>query len=190
MLRAVALTAALYRHYDVVRNATPRDGSAAQSNSPDQCYRFLLQSLDNIVSDFQRTNSKTRIFVCTLVGRWPEIKTEEWAKFPTVWWIKEHHLDAHGVVPFVHAVNEQLRAFAHRRSLEVIDVAATFEGFDRAKLQWDWAHMTSEGYELMAWTMFSALQRASVLQREDDRRYDELLAKYRSNPYGEGISRQ
>jgi hypothetical protein len=58
-------------------------------------------------------------------------------------------------------------------------MAAAFQTLDRAKLQWDWAHMSSEGYELMAWNMFFAMQKAGIVQGQEDQRYGSLSAKYR-----------
>jgi lysophospholipase L1-like esterase len=171
-LKSVALLSAWYN------SRRPAVLSTTGPNSPARCYRFLVRSLDGIVSDFRQGNPKVRVFVCTLVGRWPEGTPQEWAKIPAVWWMTQHHISPEGMVPLVKALNDQLRDFAQTRGLALIDTAASFQTLDRTKLQWDWAHMTSDGYELVAWTMFSALQKEGIVQGQEDPRYSSLLSKY------------
>jgi len=175
-LKSVALLSAWYHSNDqVVASA------GAEPNSPGKNYRFLMQNLDSIVSDLRVENPKVRIFVSTLIGRWPEGTPEEWAKIPSVWWMTLHKITPTAAVPFVDQFNDQLRDFASTRGLDLIDLATTFQTLDRAKLQWDWAHMISEGYQLVAWNMFLALQKAGILQGQEDQRYIELAAHYRMN---------
>jgi lysophospholipase L1-like esterase len=175
-LKSVALLSALYHSRDpVVQSAS------TTQNSPTRNYRFLMHNLDGIAADLRAENPKVRIFVSTLVGRWPEGTSEEWAKIPAVWWMTLHGLTPETVVPFVNQFNDQLRDFARTRGLGLIDMAAAFQTLDRAKLQWDWAHMSSEGYELMAWNMFLALQKAGILQGQEDQRYTALSARYQMN---------
>lgn len=173
-LKSVALLSAWYHSRDKVA-ASP----VSTRNSPAQNYRFLMQNLDSVVSYLRAENPKVRIFVSTLVGRWPDGTPEEWAKIAPVWWMTVHHLTPETVVPFVSRFNDQLRDYTRSRGLTLIDLAAAFATLDRSKLQWDWAHMTSDGYELMAWNMFSALQNAGIVQGQADQRYTALSAQYR-----------
>jgi hypothetical protein len=80
---------------------------------------------------------------------------------------------------YVDQLNEQLRAAARGAAVELLDLAAEFDRYDRSQLQFDWAHMHADGYELMAWTMFSALVEHGIVQSVGaDRRFDELTARY------------
>ena len=58
--------------------------------------------------------------------------------------------------------------------------SAIFEPLDRTRLQWDFAHMYSDGYELMAWSMFEALRASGLFRAEVGTRYGELLSTYRT----------
>lgn len=49
--------------------------------------------------------------------------------------------------------NALIRQYAAQRALTLVDAEAAFDGLDRGRLQWDFAHMTFEGYELLAETM-------------------------------------
>lgn len=51
-----------------VASSAPTGGYAA---SPNENYRFLLSSLDRIVSAFRTADSNTVVALSTLVGRWP-----------------------------------------------------------------------------------------------------------------------
>ena len=58
-------------------------------------------------------------------------------------------------------------------------MAAIFDPLDRTRLQWDFAHMYADGYELMALSMFEALCASGLVKGEASRRYETLLATYR-----------
>ncbi len=175
-LKSVALLSALYHSRTAVALSMHGVGPAA---SPAECYRFLLGNLDRIAAAFRKTNPGTKIFVCTLVSRWPQGKPEEWAHIPKVWWMNPHKVTLEQAATLVEVLDDQLRGFARRRNLPLIDAAATFQNLGRARLVWDWAHMYPEGYELLAWTMFDALRDAGVVQGDAGTRHSELLAKYR-----------
>ncbi len=175
-LKSVALLSALYHSRTRSGPALHAAGAAA---SPAQCYRFLLANLDRTVAAFQATNPAAKIFVCTLVGRWPQGRPEEWAHTPAVWWMKPHSVTLDQAATLVAAMDDQLRGFARGRNLPLIDAAAAFENLDRARLLWDWAHMYAEGYELLAWTMYDGLRREGVVAGDAGTRQAELLAKYR-----------
>jgi lysophospholipase L1-like esterase len=178
-LKSVALASAWRQSRRRAFNRANAAASTSGENTPARRYQFLLQSLDRMVSDFRTANPKVRVFVCTLVGRWPEGTPEEWAKIPTVWWMKQHNISPQAAVQYVEALNELLRTYARSRGLDLIDVAAAFQTLDRAKLQWDWAHMTSDGYQLMAQVMFSELQKSGSVRGRQDPEYQPLVTKYR-----------
>jgi len=173
-LKSVALASAWY-----YSRRTQALNTTAGNDSPAQLYRFLIHNLDGIVADFRAHAPRVKIFVCTLVGRWPDGTPEEWSKIPGIWWMTQRKITPQGMVPLVQALNNELRDFARTRGLNLIDTTVAFETLARDKLQWDWAHMTSDGYELMAWTIFSALRHDGVVQAEEDPRYASLLSRYR-----------
>jgi lysophospholipase L1-like esterase len=141
----------------------------------------LLRNLEDIVSRFQAANPKVKIFVCTLVGLWPQGTSQNWAKMSVPAWVKSHQLTPADAARLVAELNDQLRLFAHTRDLPLIDMAAVFDRLDRTRLQFDFAHMNPDGYELMAWTMFSALRGAGVIEGELGPRYQQLLSMYQLN---------
>ncbi len=174
-LKSVALLSGLYHSRTVPAPTLHAAGPA----SPEELYRFLIANLDRIVTAFRKTNPATKIFVCTLVGRWPKGKPEDWAGTPTLAWISQHNVTLEQAAAYVEAMNNQLSRFARIRSLPLIDAAGAFEDLDRPRLIWDWSHMYPEGYELLAWTMFDELRREGVLEGQPGSRYAELRAKYR-----------
>jgi lysophospholipase L1-like esterase len=174
--KSVALLSAWY-HRDA--DQRPQNLEPAVGATPEKRYRYLIDSLDRIVSAFRRANPRVEIFVSTLVGLWPLGAPEEWARFPNVWWMTEHKLTLEESAGFVRRFNDTLRRYASRHGLRVIDAAGAFEDLDRPKLQFDWAHMRSDGYELLAWTMFDALVDTSLVQlREPPPRHSELRSRY------------
>ena len=161
-LRSVALLSAWYhagRDSDVSVTASAAEGRGARGH-----YRFLLENLHRITTAFRVTNPDVQIFVSTLAGRWPVGTQEEWKKIPPVWWMPRHDVSPVQAAALVAAMNEELRRFARSRRAHVIDTAAAFDRLDRTKLQYDWAHMTSDGYELIAWTMYDALVDAGIVR--------------------------
>ncbi len=176
-LKSVALLQELYRSKHQVTQTT-----TVETPTPSQTYRFLTRNLDRIVADLRAENPGVKIFICTLVARWPVGTPEEWAAIPGVWWMTKHHITPDGAPAWVDRINGQLRAFASTHSVSLIDLAAVFGDLDRSKLQYDWAHMISEGYELMAWTMFAALEKEGIVQGQEDPRYAQLLAQFRMAP--------
>ncbi|HZS49566.1 MAG TPA: SGNH/GDSL hydrolase family protein [Bryobacterales bacterium] len=181
-LKSVALLSALY--HSGSRDAHEAAVSAARpvDNPPEQCYRFLLGSLGGIVAGFRRANPGVKIFLCTLVGRWPQGTPHQWAHDPAVWWMDRHRVGPEQAAERLAIMNDQLRRLARRENLILVDDAQIFAPLDRARLQWDWAHMYAEGYELLAWTMYSALHEAGIAPEAPSQRETELLAKYRLPP--------
>jgi lysophospholipase L1-like esterase len=176
--RAVALLSALYERPHV---NTPEDFREAETRTtpPSLRYRFLLRNLDDIVHDLRSKNPKTKVFVCTLVGLWPQGSAEAWTKMATPYFVKNHNFTPAQTARFVGEMNAELRSFAGTHGTALIDLAAIFDPLDRTRLQWDFAHMYADGYELMAWVMFDALGKAGLFKAQPSGRYAELLSSYR-----------
>jgi lysophospholipase L1-like esterase len=170
-LRSVALLSSLYHGGEA--GPTPDERSTATDEGGH--YRFLFQNLDRTLTAFRRAKPDVQIFVSTLVGRWPAGTAEEWQKIPSVWWMERHKVSTTQAAALVGALNDQIREYAGSRRVHLIDMAADFERLDRAALQWDWAHMTSEGYELMAWTIYDALGEAGLAGRAGEPERARLL---------------
>jgi lysophospholipase L1-like esterase len=177
--RAVAILSALYERQR--HPPTPADYREAEAHStpPDQRYRFLVQHLDDIVHDLKAANPKTKIFVCTLVGLWPQGSPEAWTKMQVPWFVSHHKLAPEEAARYVRELNDQLRQFAATHDASLVDTAAIFDPLDRTRLQWDFAHMYADGYELMALSMFEALRASGLVKGDASRRYEDLLATYR-----------
>jgi hypothetical protein len=94
-------------------------------------------------------------------------------------WVNEHHVTPLRAAQFVEELNDQLGRSAVEHGAGVIDVAAVFAPLDRLRLQWDFAHMYKDGYELVAWTMFHALTAAGIVKARPSDRYEALLSTYR-----------
>ncbi|HET9831828.1 MAG TPA: SGNH/GDSL hydrolase family protein [Vicinamibacterales bacterium] len=154
--------------------------AAANSTPPERRYRFLLRNLGAIVQELRTASPSTRIFVSTLVGMWPQTTSD--GKMVVPFWINEHHVSPDQAAHFVDELNEQLRRFAGERGVGLIDVATIFQPLDRQRLQFDFAHMYSDGYELMAWTMFDALVSSNIVKARSSGRQRELLSTYREAP--------
>jgi len=177
--RAVAILSALYerrRH-----QPTPDDYREADAHStpPDQRYRFLVRHLDDIVHYLKAANPQTKIFVSTLVGLWPQGTPEAWKKMQVPWFVSRHKLAPDETARYLRELNDQLRQFTASHDAALIDMAAIFDPLDRTRLQWDFAHMYADGYELMALSMFEALRASGVVKGEASQRYQGLLTAYR-----------
>ena len=177
-LRSVALLSAWYHSRPPEGHPALHAPAPGSEIPPEKLYAFTRASLDQTVTAFRGANPAVKIFVCTLVGRWPQGADQDWHDIPLPWWVAEHHLSRPEAGRFVHQFNDDLRRFARRRGLFVIDAEREFENLNRLDLLRDWLHMYSEGYELLAWTMFSSLRDAGVVGGEPAPRYAELIAKY------------
>lgn len=184
-LRSVALLSALYHSGD-----EPESIPAATGGNH---YKFLLQNIGRIIDAFRAANPEVQVFVSTLVGRWPAGSPESWTEIAPVWWMPRHDVSVEQAAALVVTMNEQIEAFAMSRGARVLDLAGVFERLDRGRLQYDWAHMIADGYELMAWTMYEGLVEAGIVPRPaETSRAAELRALYavRSRtaaaPNGEG----
>jgi hypothetical protein len=191
--RTVALlTAWAHGGLAVVPPAQGSSNDEKAINAPDQRYRFLVDNLDTIVRDLRSANPSIRILVCTLVGLWPQGTLEAWTKIAAPGWVQQHHLPPARTARFVEELNQQLRLFSASHETVLVDTAAIFDPLDRPRLQWDFAHMYNDGYELLAWTMFDGLRSSGTVTGRSTPRYQELLSAYRrppANGAASGVSR-
>ncbi len=152
----------------------------AEDALPADVYRYFLKNLDRMVTAFRRANPAVRIALCTLVGRWPQMSSED---FATDWgrtnWMKYHALTPVEAADRLEQFNALIRTFAAEHGLLLFDNAADFAQLDRARLQWDFCHMHPEGNELLAENMYETLRQAGWVQGENSPRRDELRTKYR-----------
>jgi len=177
--KTVALVGGLWaREQRVVSTAVDDRAAQTHPTPPDQRYRFLLRNLDDIARVLRSGDASTRLFVATLVGIWPF--TTSGAKLIVPNWVNEHHVPPEQTAAFVGELNQELRRFAHSHGATVVDAARVFDALDRSRLQWDFAHMTRDGYELLAWTMFDALRESGVVAGRDDARFRALVETYRA----------
>lgn len=177
-LKSVALLTALYQK---LRSSTaavaPSTGS--QTASVEQIYHFYLTDLDRIVTAFRGANPAVHISICTLVGRWPLDSTEDFVSpIGRTWWMTYHNLTHEDAAERLRHFNVLIRQYAVQNGLTLIDAAAAFDGLDRARLQTDFAHMTFDGYELLAETMYEGLRQANVIDGDASPRRVELMTKY------------
>jgi lysophospholipase L1-like esterase len=154
--------------------------AAANSTPPERRYRFLVRNLASIAQELRAANPSIKIFVCTLVGMWPRTTSD--GKMVVPFWVNEHHISPAQAAHFVDELNDQLRRFAGEHGAGLIDVAAIFRPLDRQRLQFDFAHMYADGYELVAWTMFDALVSSNLVRARSSARQRELLATYGDAP--------
>lgn len=192
-LKSVVLTSAAYgyvlRKITTRKQSTSKQRKAASIHSdqtayvtePSVNYQYYLRNMDRILVAFRNANPGVRIAVCTLVGRWPygtetDFKSDQGA----TWWMKQHRLDAIQSAATLNRFNALIRDYARDRHLPLIDAEKSFAELDRSKLQWDWAHMTSEGYELLAEVMYDGLRSAGVVNGEPSARLEQLRNKYRA----------
>jgi lysophospholipase L1-like esterase len=155
-------------------NATPSPALV----SKEEIYRFYFNSLDRIVAAYRKANPQVQIAISTLVGRWPYGSPEEFKGNGSTWWMQKENLTPEQAADFMNQFNDLIRDYAGKNGLVLIDAAYAFENLDRARLQWDFAHMHSEGYELLAETMYATLRAEKVIDGEKRPRLEELKAKY------------
>lgn len=139
-------------------------------------YRFYRTNLDRIVSAYRQQDPGVRIAICTLVGRWPMASADD-PSDPG--WIRGRRLSQTEAAHAVDRFNDLIREYARRNDLILIDTAAAFGPLDRRALMWDWAHMQSEGYELLALVVYDGLVRAGAVVGAPSPRSEALMAKYR-----------
>jgi lysophospholipase L1-like esterase len=176
---AVAAYEALLRDTATSRPPATRqpDGYAG---APEDQYRFLFANLDQAIAALRRGNPEVKIVVSTLVARWPDGTRADFdAPQGHVWWMKqEPQVDPAGAERAMRRFNEAVRAYARSRKLVLIDVEQAYSGLDRRKLLWDFAHMTDEGYELMANVIYDSLVKQQVISGRAPPKLPELLSKY------------
>lgn len=147
---------------------------------PEEHYRFLYANLDKAIAGLRRGNPSVKVAVSTLVGRWPHGTREDFdAPQGHVWWMKgPPPVDPEAAARAMRRFNEAMRGYARSRGLVLIDAEKAYEYLDRRKLLWDFAHMTDEGYELLANVIYDSLVRQQVIPGSASPRLPELLSKY------------
>jgi lysophospholipase L1-like esterase len=179
-LRSVELLSAAYASLAArVAGKIERRLETGPTNSPHPAgdvYRFYRESLDRIATAYRQQDPGVRIAICTLVGRWPMAPPSDTSN---PWWIKERRLSQTEAADAVARFNELIRQYARSRDLILIDAAAEFARLDRKALMWDFAHMQSEGYELLALVIYEGLVRAGAVAGAPSPRAEDLMAKYR-----------
>lgn len=120
------------------------------------------------------------IAISTLVGRWPQGTREEYTEKANgrTWWMKQHDLLPTQAAASLDRFNDLVRDYARTHGLILIDAAEVFSVLDRARLQWDFAHMHAEGYELLAEVIYRRLQETAAVRGERSGRLEALMAKY------------
>jgi lysophospholipase L1-like esterase len=147
--------------------------------TPAENYRFYLRNLDRIISAFQNQGSTVQLAICTVAGRWPDGTEAEFnSDLGATWWMKQHRLGPIQAAATLDRFNDMIRDYAKTRGLVLIDVAKSFADLDRSKLQTDFAHLTPEGYELLAEVIYDGLRRAAIVNGAPSTRLNELRTKY------------
>jgi lysophospholipase L1-like esterase len=202
-LKLLVFASAAYGHYSrkadirklkraakAEKRASDNTGPLQYATTPSENYHFYLLSLDRIIAAFQNQGSKVRLAICTLVGRWP-YGTE--AEFESVqgatWWMKHRGLKPDQAAASLDRFNGLIRDYAKDRGLVLIDAVDSFADLDRGRLQLDFAHFTSEGYELLAEVMYEGLRSAGVVRGDPSARYEQLRAKYRDERKAKNLTK-
>ena len=92
--------------------------------------------------------------------------------------MKHHELPPTEAAAALDRFNDMVRQYAGNHGLLLIDAAEGFATLDRARLQWDFAHMHADGYELLAEIMYRKLLETGAVQGERSGRLKVLTAKY------------
>jgi lysophospholipase L1-like esterase len=185
-LKTVALASAWYDY--VVRKMERRRSTARAQykGAPVANYQFYLRSMDHMITEFRKRDSKVHLAVCTLVGRWPYGPEAEFKDGRgSVWWMIRHGLDPVEAAAALDRFNDLIREYAKTRGLLLIDAEKSFSDLDRGKLQWDFAHLNPEGYELLAEVMYDELRSAGAINGEPSPGLARLRNKYRTKVHPE-----
>lgn len=191
LFKSISLLSSYYRKHQADQLQPVLSGPSA-SFPPEQVYRFFLGNLDRIVTAFREKAPDVRFALCTLVGRWPH---ESVAAFQPIGagrttWMKQHGLTQEEAAQSLDRFNTLLRLYARDHQMMLLDTAQTFAEVDRSRVQYDMAHMSPEGYELLAETMYEGLRQVGAIPGEPATRLSELLEKYRkaSPPGGDSAT--
>jgi hypothetical protein len=159
--------------------ATTDSASLPYRSTPTENYRYFVRSLDRIITAFHNQGSTVRLALCTLVGRWPDGTEADYRSDQgATSWMKRHGLTPMHAAAALERFNGLIRDYAKDRKLVLIDTARDFADLDRAKLQWDFAHLTPEGYELLAEAIYDGLRTAGVVEGPASPRFKSLRSKY------------
>lgn len=185
--KSLALLSALHQKYArQFEQPTQRNPSA--DAPPEDIYHFYLKNLDRIVAAYRGANPHVRICLCTLIARWPLLNEDEFIKVPTgrTKWMQDHGVSREQAAGCMATFNALIRKYAQDHQLLLIDTGAVFESLDRSQLMWDLAHMTYEGYELLAEVMYDSLRQSGTVEGDASPRRLKLLSKYRRLKMSDG----
>jgi len=138
-------------------------------------YKFFKENIRKTVAALH-SDRPPKIALCTIVGRWPQGDFR--AKNGAVWWMQQNSIDEKTAAECLQKFNDVIRELAETQNVLLVDLAEKFQKMDRAKLQWDFAHFTDEGYELLAGEIYQALAAAGVFPPLPNPRHDFLKRKY------------
>lgn len=80
--KSLALLSAFYqKHHQGA--SQPHLSSASSRPAAAAIYHFYLKNLDRIVAAYRQANPRVKIFLCTLVARWPQVDETEFVKVPS-----------------------------------------------------------------------------------------------------------
>ncbi|HCM42316.1 MAG TPA: hypothetical protein DIS66_03250 [Candidatus Omnitrophica bacterium] len=160
----------------------PQRVEPASGTATAEIYKFYLASLDRIIAAYKKENPGVKIALSTLVGRWPDGTLADFqSRNGAIWWMNQANMSAAEAAVYMGKFNNLIRDYARENNLLLIDSAREFESLDRAQLQWDFAHMHAEGYELLAETMYEKLRELEIIQGAARPRLQELTAKYKKS---------
>lgn len=179
-LKSVTLLSAFYQ--SIKRKHEPENVAPINSSGkvlPKDIYRFYLHNLDRIVNAFQKKNPDCEIVLCTLVGRWPcgtlkAFKSDQ----GRTWWMKKHGVTPVQAEQELATFNNLIRTYAKEHSIMLVDADNYFSNLDRSKLQWDFAHMNNDGYQLLADLIYDNLRKSSIVQGAPNLEFLVLTKKY------------
>ena len=161
-------------------------GSEAVANAPrmspatpEETYRFLIDSLDRILAAFRATNPDVKFAMGTLVGPWP-LESDAVDKDPKSWpwWAYRAGVPKEQMVTLLDRFNDVIRHFAATRGVLLIDSARDFEPLNRPALMTDFAHMTPDGYRLMAELIAKGMIDAGWVNAKPPADFEGLRGRY------------
>ena len=132
---------------------------------PEDTYKFFFRSLDRIVHAFRERAPGVRVVLSTLVGRWPMDTPEQFDKGDgrTIW-MKPEGISRQQAADLLEKFNDAIRRYAAAHALVTADMARDFAARDRQRLLWSYAHMTNEGYEILAERLFTVMLNEHLIQ--------------------------
>lgn len=153
------------------------------SSSPDVIYRFYLRSLSRTIAAFREDNPQVKVVLSSLVARWPmETRAAFLADRNLPWTIKKRGVGPIEAAALLKPFNTLIEQYTRDKGILFVDMARVFEDLDRPKLLWDYAHMSEDGYRIVAHVFYRRLLQAGELHGRENPELDALLEKYAVRP--------